>query len=98
MKFILTFDWKPDAKTRNEGISRYLRTGGLPKEGVKLLGRWTNVDLSGGFDLLEGNDYQALSEFALMWNDLMEIKIIPVMEDSELTTVLKTAKPSFDKN
>ena len=50
MKFIATFSWKPDAKTRDEGIARFRKTGGQPPAGVKLLGRWTRADFSGGFD------------------------------------------------
>jgi hypothetical protein len=53
------------------------------------LGRWTAADFSGGFDLLESDDVKALTEFALMWSDLMELKIVPVAEDADLTEVLK---------
>ena len=64
MKFMLTFSWTPDAKARAEGIGRFQKTGGLPPEGVKLLGRWTRTDLSAGFDLLETDDPRKLTEFS----------------------------------
>ncbi len=89
MKFMLTFSWKPDSKTRGEAIARFRKTGGQPPKGVKLLGRWTRADFSGGFDLLESDDSKALAEFALMWSDLMELAIFPVLEDKELSEVLK---------
>lgn len=89
MKFIVTFSWKPDAKTRDEGIARFKKTGGQPPAGAKLLGRWTRADFSGGFDLLESDDPQALAEFALMWSDLMELTIVPVLEDQALSEVLQ---------
>jgi len=89
MKFMLTFSWKPDTKKRDEGIARFRKTGGLPPKGAKLIGRWTRADFSGGFDLLESDDAQALAEFALMWNDLMELSIVPVLEDDSLATVLQ---------
>lgn len=89
MKFMLTFSWKPDPQTRDEGIARFRKTGGQPPAGAKLLGRWTRADFSGGFDLLESNDPQALAEFALMWSDLMELTIVPVLEDQELSDVLQ---------
>ena len=89
MKFMLTFDWKPDTKTRDEGIARFRKTGGQPPNGAKLLGRWTRADFSGGYDLLETDDAQALAEFALMWSDLMELKIAPVLEDEHLGQVLQ---------
>ena len=89
MKFMLTFSIKPEAKGRDEAIARFKKTGGQPPKGVKLLGRWTAADFSGGFDLLESDDVKALTEFSLMWSDLIEIKIVPVAEDAELAEVLK---------
>lgn len=64
MKFMLTFSVK--SETRDEAIGRFKKTGGVPPKAVKLLGRWTRADFSGGFDLLETNDPAALTEFALM--------------------------------
>lgn len=89
MKFILTFSWEPDRQKRDEGIARFLKTGGQPPKGATLLGRWTRLDLSGGFVLLDSNDPKALTEFGLMWNDLMTLAIIPVAEDAELADVLQ---------
>lgn len=91
MKFMLTFTWKPDSKTRTEGFQRFAATGGLPPKGASLLGRWTRADLSGGFDVIETDDAQALAEFALMWSDLMDLRIFPVLEDQSLGEVLQRA-------
>lgn len=88
MKFMLTFSWKPDTKTRDEGIARFRKTGGQPPKGATLLGRWTRADFGGGFDLIESDDPKALAEFALMWSDLMELTIVPVLEDEQLSDVL----------
>ena len=88
MKFIMTYDWTPGAKERAEGIDRFLKTGGQPPQGAKLLGRWTRADLSGGYELLETDDLQTLAAFSLMWNDLMHITVVPVLEDAALAQVL----------
>jgi hypothetical protein len=88
MKFITTFSWPPDAEKRAEAIERFKRTGGLPPQGVKLLGRWTRVDLNGGFDLIETDDIKKLAEFAYEWNDLMQLSTTPVIDDAELGEVL----------
>ncbi|MEX3956937.1 uncharacterized protein DUF3303 [Trinickia symbiotica] len=88
MKFMLTFTWAPDTRSRAEAIERFEKTGGLPPEGVKLLGRWTRADLGGGFDLLETDDVKKLTEFAYSWNDLMHLEIAPVIEDAEFGEVL----------
>lgn len=87
MKFMLTFTLQP--ATRNEAIARFIKTGGHPPKGAKLLGRWTSTDLSQGYDLLESNDPSALTELALQWSDLMKMSIVPVVEDRELGEVLK---------
>ncbi len=91
MKFMLTFHWKSGTQTRDEGIARFRQTGGQPPKGAKLLGRWTRADLSGGFDLLESDDPQALAEFALSWSDLMALTIVPVLEDESFARVLQRA-------
>ena len=92
MKFIMTFDWTPDTKARAEAIARFRKTGGLPPQTAKLVGRWTRADFSGGYDLIETDDAQALAEFALMWSDLMTLTIVPVLEDAALADVLKRAE------
>ncbi len=85
----MTFNWTPNAQKRAEGIARFQKTGGLPPEGVRLLGRWTKADLSGGFDLLETEDSKKLIEFAYMWGDLMDL--FSVLEDNELSEALQNA-------
>lgn len=87
MKFMLTFTLQ--SATRNEAIARFLKTGGQPPKGVKLLGRWTSADFSKGYDLLESDDPSALTELALQWSDLIEMNVVPVVEDRELGEVLK---------
>ena len=66
MKFTLTFSIKPEGAKRDEAIARFQKTGGMPPKGIRFLGRWTRVDSSSGFDLLESEDPKALTEFALM--------------------------------
>ncbi|HTE90275.1 MAG TPA: DUF3303 family protein [Terriglobales bacterium] len=89
MKFMLTFTMTPDKQKRNEAIARFLKTGGQPPKGAKLIGRWTRLDFSQGYDLLESDDPKALTEFALAWNDVMQIEIVPVIKDQGLSEVLK---------
>lgn len=89
MKFMLTFAITPDKTARNEAISRFMKTGGQPPQGVRLLGRWTRADFSGGYFLLESEDSGALTALALQWSDLMEVEIVPVVDDQEVTEVLK---------
>jgi hypothetical protein len=64
MKFMLTFTWNPDTRTRTAGIEPFQKTGGPPPDGGKLRGRWTRADLGEGFDLLETDNPDKLAEFA----------------------------------
>jgi hypothetical protein len=91
MKFMLTFTIPSDKAKRSEAIARFLKTGGQSPKGAKLLGRWTRADFSGGCALLDSENPQALTEFALMWSDVMELTIVPVLEDQEVSEVLKRA-------
>lgn len=91
MTFMLTFSWKvtTDGAGRNEGVKRFLETGGLPPKGAKLLSRWTRADFSGGYDVIETEDVKALTEFCVFWGDLMQLEVVPVIGDSDLAEVLK---------
>jgi hypothetical protein len=86
MKFIVTFAITPES--RNAAIARFKATGGPTPPGATLLGRWTRADFSGGYVLVESDDVKAVIEFALMWNDLIEIDVVPVLEDAALAEVL----------
>jgi Protein of unknown function (DUF3303) len=92
MPFILTFTIPP--ATRDAAIARFLATGGQPPPGVRLLGRWTQLDLCGGVVLLESEDAQALTAFAHAWSDVVELSLVPVLEDQALAEVLKRARHS----
>jgi hypothetical protein len=90
MKFILTFTIPP--ATRDDAMARFLETGGQPPPGVRLLGRWTRLDLCGGVVLLESEDPQALTAFAYGWSDVVELTLAPVLEDRDLADVLQRAR------
>jgi Domain of unknown function (DUF3303) len=91
MKFMLTFTIKPETKGRDAAITRFKKTGGQTPSGVKLVSRWTAADFSGGYVLLEGDDATAITHFALMWSDLLELRLVPVVEDAQLLDALGRA-------
>ena len=67
---------------------QFLAGGGGEPEGVTVLGRWHNVDCSGGFTLSEASNPAALHLGAAKWADLLELSIVPVIEDGEAGTNL----------
>jgi hypothetical protein len=90
MHFMLTYRFYPEH--RNQAIARFRVTAGRPPKGVQLLGRWTAADLNGGFALLQSYDIKALVEFTLGWSDLMDLEIVPLIEDTQLQEVLSRNK------
>jgi hypothetical protein len=81
MKFMST--WALIPGTIKESVDRFLAGDGAPVEGVTLLGRWHNVDCSGGFSLYETDNAAALHLGAAKWADLIEITTNAVIEDAE---------------
>lgn len=91
MKHLCYFTFNTDTQDQAEAIRRFRETGGQPPAGAKLLGRWIRADFTGGVLLLESDDATALTEFSLMWSDLMELEIVPTIDDVELLKVLERA-------
>jgi len=91
MKFITTWALIPGSV--REAADKFLAGEGAPAEGVTLLGRWHNVDCSGGFSLYETDNPAALHLGAAKWADLLELNTVAVIEDAEagpnLVTTLK---------
>ena len=87
MKFMVTFTLQPDSKKRSEGIARFKKIGQKVPDGAKFIGRLTRADLSGGYVLLETEDPNALADFAYDWSDLMELSVVPVVDDEGLQGV-----------
>jgi hypothetical protein len=81
MKFITTWTLLPGSV--KEVAEQFIAGGGGEPEGVKVLGRWHKVDCSGGFTLNECSDATALHLGAAKWADLLELTIVPVIEDAE---------------
>ncbi len=92
MKFMITYDWAPDAEARAKGFARFKKIAGATPKGVKLLGRWTRADLGGGYVIVEADDPRALGAFSLEWSDLMDLSISPVIEDADLAELIRKAK------
>ena len=81
MKFMETWTLIPGSV--RTAAENFLAGEATPSAGVTLLGRWHNVDCSGGFALYETDNLAALHLGATKWADLLEISIVPVIEDAE---------------
>jgi hypothetical protein len=86
MKFMTS--WTFPTGNIPEAAERFLAGVATPEAGVTLLGRWHNVDCSGGYALYETNDPVALYKGAGKWADLLELTTIAVIEDADAGPVL----------
>jgi hypothetical protein len=86
MKFMST--WSFPSGNLPDAAERFLAGEGAPEQGVTLLGRWHNVDLSGGCALYETDDPTALYKGALKWADLLDFNTVAVIEDAAVGPLL----------
>ena len=84
MKFMVT--WKTAPAHMTAAVTRFLKTGGAPPKGVRMLGRWHGAGM--GFALAECKDGKALFEWMAQWSDQLDLAVHPVVEDREAAVVL----------
>ena len=80
--------WEIHQSVRKAAIERFMKTGGAPPEGVKMLGRWHTVDGDSGIAIVESTDIQAIGKWTLAWNDLLKMDVRPAMDDQGLGAAL----------
>jgi hypothetical protein len=75
-------------EARDKTIEQFMKTGGMPPEGVELVSRYHNLDGKGEFAIIESTDPAALADYALDWNGLIKIEITAIMDDDTIGGVL----------
>lgn len=89
MLFIVS--WTISSTNRNSAIERFLKTGGAPPEGVKMLGRWHAVGGAAGFGVAEANDPVPIQKWVLQWSDLMTMEVQAALTDDQIGPLLADA-------
>lgn len=86
MLFIVS--WTISPQNRNAAIERFLKTGGAPPAGVKMLGRWHAIGASSGFGIADASDPVAIQKWVLEWNDLMNMEVHAALTDEQMAPLL----------
>jgi hypothetical protein len=86
MKFIVQWNGQPAAQ--QPAIERFVKTGGLPPDNVKLLGRWHAIGEFRGVAIVEATDTGALAAWVLQWGDVFSFEVAPALSDEELGAAL----------
>ncbi len=89
MKFVMTY--RINAENWDKAVDRFLEGGGLPPEGVTMLGRW-HAPGRHGYILLASEDQTAIYRWTAEWNDVCGFDITPVVEDEEAAGVLQSLR------
>ncbi|WP_425044741.1 DUF3303 domain-containing protein [Primorskyibacter sp. S87] len=87
MKYIAAWVFEPD--NVDAIIERFMKTGGLPPEGVTMEARWFDVAGGRGFAVADSDDPVAVAKWCRAWTDLMSFEIIPVIDDGQMAQVLQ---------
>jgi hypothetical protein len=90
MKFMLTFPLT--TATFKERVARFLETGGVPPEGVTMVGRWHSASGSKAYVLASADDAKGIYKWVAGWADLIEFDVDPVVDDEEAAAILKAVK------
>jgi hypothetical protein len=83
---MFTYTIKPN--NQNDSMKRFLETGALPPEDVKMLGRWHEPTTQKGFILTEAENLTVLGIWSNQWADLISLEVSPVLNDEEMQIAL----------
>ena len=86
MVHVMTWTFKPEH--RNAVIARFKETGGLPGEGVKMLGRWHGIGNNKGVVVAESEDPLAITKWLLEWSDLASFDVYPALNDEDIAKAI----------
>ena len=85
---LFSISWKGSPAVRNATAERFLKSGGMPPTGVKLIGRWHEVGTISGIAIAETDDPLLMSKWALDWNDMFELEVRAVVTDEQVGPLL----------
>ena len=86
MLFHITYEFGP--AQRNDAQQRFREGGGLPPDGVTMIGRWHNAAGLKGFLIAESADAVAIGKWMQDWTDLLTFEVTPVVDDDGVTEVM----------
>ena len=86
MKFILSWTIKPE--NRDESLKRLRSKEDLAIEGIKILGHWNNVNLLGGWALVEADSEASIARWLLDWTNLNVNDVTLVIDEQELRSMI----------
>ena len=65
-----------------------METGGMPPDAIELKLRYHNLNVTGGFAILESINASALADYSLDWTGQVKMEITAIMDDDTSSSVL----------
>jgi hypothetical protein len=75
-------------QNRDAAQARFMKGGGLPPAGIKMIGRWHSIEGNRGITVCEADDAQAVAAWAQQWTDLLSFDIFPAIDDAGFAKLL----------
>ena len=90
MTFLLK--WSIKTENRPECLKRWANSNVEDEvpEGVKLVGRWHDLNNWSGCAILEADDTATVVGWTLLWSDLCDLTVSPVLDDESSKDVART--------
>ena len=92
MKFMVS--WRLHEDKRHEALQTF--SAMTPDEDaadhgpkIELIGRWHDLAQFTGVAIFETDDPQAIAAWVLKWNDVLDLEVVPVLDDDEAREVAK---------
>jgi len=97
MKFMIT--WQFHQGKLHEEYSQFFKM--TPEQDaadrgsrIKQIGRWHDLARSRGVVICESDSAEALANWGLNWNDLLDADVVPVLDDNETRALGKSREKS----
>jgi Protein of unknown function (DUF3303) len=90
MKFMVSWRVHPDKRQAVFNAFSQMTTDDDKKDmgtKVRLIGRWHDLSEFTGVAICESDDAQAVSSWALNWNNVLDLKTVMVLDDEEARAV-----------
>jgi hypothetical protein len=79
--------WSLPQATFRTAVARFLKAGGMPPSGVKLIGRYHGMN-GKGCAIVDTDDAKALYTWVAEWSEFLPVETTPVVEDADAGAVL----------
>jgi hypothetical protein len=72
----------------SEVYRRFREQGRMAPNGVRYISSWVDLDFERCFQVMEAENVEALGEWTVRWDDLIDFEIVPVRTSEEASAIM----------